>query len=72
MELELSQHAELQHTLDTQSKPSVEEKRESALWLPIASHNVSMFFLKIFLRDQIVWGWYSVEYDMLLWTEGRS
>ena len=28
--------------LDTQSNPAVEEKRESALWLPIASHSVSM------------------------------
>ena len=37
MELELAQYAEW---LDKQSKHVVEENRESALWLPIASHSV--------------------------------
>ena len=38
----MPQHAELQHTLDTQSHHAVEEKRESALRLPIASYSVLM------------------------------
>ena len=42
MELELAQYAELQHTLDTQSNHSVEENRETALWLPVASHSFPM------------------------------
>ena len=41
-DVELAQHAELQHTLDTRPNPAVEGKRESALWLPIASHSAPM------------------------------
>ena len=42
VELEVLRYAELQHTLDSKSSHAVEEKRETVLWLPVASHSVPM------------------------------